>query len=194
MLFRSLSTDLKNHSGEVKLLGKKIELLEKKLKEAREESKEDFLTKLYNKRALDKLMDTKEAEFKRYEHNYSIVFFDLDFFKAINDTYGHDAGDAVLVAFAKILKNEARNVDIVGRFGGEEFLAILGETNAEGGAIFADKVRSKVEKARFMYKEKQIKVTVSCGVSERKTSISLQNVIKAADDYQIGRASCRERV
>ncbi|MCF6340089.1 MAG: GGDEF domain-containing protein [Sulfurimonas sp.] len=180
---KALSNNLKDHSGEVKLLGKKIELLEKKLKAAREESKEDFLTKLYNKRALDELMDTKEAEFKRYDHNYSIVFFDLDFFKSINDTYGHDAGDAVLVAFAKILKKESRNVDIVGRFGGEEFIAILGETNADGGAIFANKVRNKVEKARFRYKEKYIKITVSCGVCERKTSLSLQNVIKTADDY-----------
>ena len=180
---QALSKDLKNHSGEVKLLSKKIEKLEKELQTAKEESKEDFLTKLYNKRALDEFMNTKEAEFERYGHNFSIVFFDLDYFKAVNDNYGHDAGDAVLSAFAKILKNEARNVDIVGRFGGEEFMAILGETNAKGAAVFADKVRKKVKKARFMYKSNRIEVTVSCGVSERKTHTSLQNVLKSADEY-----------
>ena len=180
---QSLSKDLKTHSNEVMVLGRKIKKLEKELEEAKEESKEDFLTKLYNKRALDEFMHVKEAEFERYEHNFSIVFFDLDYFKAVNDNYGHDAGDAILSAFAKILKGEARDVDIVGRFGGEEFIAILGETDAEGGAVFAEKVRVKVEQAKFMYKGNRIEVTVSGGVCERKTHTSLQNVIKSADDY-----------
>jgi diguanylate cyclase (GGDEF)-like protein len=109
--------------------------------------------------------------------------FDIDFFKKVNDTYGHDAGDAVLAAFAKILKKEARSVDIVGRFGGEEFMAILSETDTKGGATFADKVRKKVEKSRFMYKGDRIKVTVSAGVSERKKHASLKSVINSADEY-----------
>lgn len=180
---KSLSRDLKSHNGEMKALGIKIQQLEKELEAAREESKEDFLTKLFNKRALDEFMNNKEAEFERYGHNFSIVLFDLDHFKSVNDNYGHDAGDAVLNAFAKILKSEARNVDIVGRFGGEEFMAILGETDSEGGAIFAEKVRKKVNNAKFIYKENRIELTVSCGVSERKKHTSLQNVIKSADEY-----------
>jgi len=127
-------------------------------------------------------MNIKEAEFTRYGKNYSVVFFDLDFFKSVNDTYGHDAGDAVLFAFAKILKKEARNVDVVGRYGGEEFIAILGETDVEGGVVFANKVRNKVKNARLMYKENRIELTVSCGVSERKTHFSLQNTVKSADE------------
>ncbi len=126
-------------------------------------------------------MNVKESEFERYGHNYSIIMFDLDHFKAVNDNYGHDAGDAVLAAFAKILKNEARNVDVVGRFGGEEFMAILSETDAKGGVKFAQKVRKHVEKARFMYKGERIEVSVSCGVSERVTHLSLQNVIESSD-------------
>jgi len=180
---QALSKDLKSHSGEVKLLSRKIEKLEKELEKTKEESKEDFLTKLYNKRALDEYMSIKEAEFERYNRNYSIVMFDIDFFKKVNDNYGHDAGDAVLAAFAKVLKSEARNVDVVGRFGGEEFMALLSEADAKGGAIFAEKVRKKVEKARFMYKGERIKVTVSCGVSEREKHTSLQNVINSADEY-----------
>jgi diguanylate cyclase (GGDEF)-like protein len=179
---KALSSDLRTHNGEIKGLSKKIEKLEKELEKAREDSKEDFLTKLYNKRALDELMNIKEAEFERYEHNFSIVLFDLDHFKGVNDTYGHDAGDAVLTAFAKILKNEARTVDIVGRFGGEEFIVILGETDVKGGVVFAEKVRKKVKKTRFMYKESRIEITVSCGVSERRTHTSLQSVIKSADE------------
>ncbi|OHE07525.1 MAG: diguanylate cyclase [Sulfurimonas sp. RIFCSPLOWO2_12_FULL_34_6] len=179
---QALTKDLKKHSSEVKILSKKIESLEEELERAKEQSKEDFLTKIYNKRALDEFMNVKEAEFERYERNFSIVFFDLDYFKSINDTYGHDAGDAVLFAFAKILKNEARSVDIVGRFGGEEFMAILGETDTNGGVAFAQKVRQKLKKARLMYKEERIELTVSCGVSDRKSNFSLQGLIKSADE------------
>ncbi|WP_321779017.1 diguanylate cyclase [Sulfurimonas sp.] len=178
---QTLSKDLKNHSTEVNALSVKVKKLEQELESAKQASKEDFLTKLYNKRALDEFMNVKEAEFTRYAHNFSVVMFDLDKFKDVNDNYGHEAGDAVLSAFAKILKKEARSVDIVGRFGGEEFMALLSETGTNGGVIFAEKVRKHVEKARFMYKGTRIRVTVSCGVSERKRTASLQNVITAAD-------------
>jgi len=179
---QALSKDLQDHSSEVNILGKKIEKLERELEKSKEESKEDFLTKLYNKRALDEYLNTKEAEFERYSRNFSIVMFDLDFFKKVNDDYGHDAGDAVLSAFGKILKHEARTVDIVGRFGGEEFMALLSETDSEGGVRFSEKVRVKVEKSRFMYKGKRISVTVSCGVSERKNNSSLSSTVKKSDE------------
>lgn len=178
-----LSNNLKSHNSEVQLLSKKIRQLESDLEAAKQESKEDFLTKLYNKRALDDFMSVKEAEFERYGHNFSIIMFDIDHFKAVNDTYGHDAGDAVLFAFAKILKNEARAVDVVGRFGGEEFMALLSETDTAGGAIFAEKVRKHVELAKFMYKNERIAVTVSSGVSERKVHASLSATVKSADEY-----------
>ena len=178
-----LSNDLKNHSGEVKILSSKIHKLEEELAQAKQDSKEDFLTKLYNKRALDEFMEIKEAEFERYGRNYSVIMFDLDHFKNVNDDYGHDAGDAVLSAFARIIKKEARSVDVIGRFGGEEFMALLSETDTRGGVIFAQKVRKHVEKARFMYKGQRIAVTVSSGVSERKKHISLKSVINSADEY-----------
>ena len=178
-----LTRDLKEHSSEVNLLGKKVRKLEKELEKAKQESKEDFLTKLYNKRALDEVLEMKEAEFKRYGHNYTIVMFDLDHFKNVNDTYGHEAGDAVLAAFGKILKAKCRSVDVVGRFGGEEFLAILSETDTKGGVIFAEKVRKHVQKARFMYKGTRIEVTVSSGVSERARHVSAQAVVNSADEY-----------
>ena len=178
---KSLSNDLKDHSDEVKVLSRKIVKLEDELKEAKEESKEDFLTKLYNKRALDEFLSVKEAEYERYKRNYTIVMFDIDHFKLVNDNYGHDAGDAVLFAFSKIIKREARSVDIVGRFGGEEFMVILSETDTKGGVVFAEKLRKQVQKSKFMYMGKRIDVTVSGGVSERKVSVSLNNVIKSAD-------------
>ncbi len=178
-----LSKDLKDHNSEIKILGEKISKLELELQEAKNASKEDFLTKLFNKRALDEFLKVKEAEYERYGHNFSIIMFDLDHFKVVNDEYGHEAGDAVLGAFAKILKKEARSVDIVGRYGGEEFIALLSETDAAGGVAFAQKVREHVQRARFMYRGKRIEITVSAGVSERAKHTSLQNLINSADEY-----------
>jgi diguanylate cyclase (GGDEF)-like protein len=190
-----LSRDLKGHSKEVEALSQKVKKLEHELEEARKESKEDFLTKLYNRRALDEFLELKEAEYKRYNRNYAIVMFDLDNFKKVNDTFGHDAGDAVLSAFAKILKKEARSVDIVGRYGGEEFLALLSDTDTQGGAIFAEKVRRHVERAKMIYKKKQIPVTVSAGVSERAKHLSLQATINSADEYlYLAKRNGRNRV
>jgi len=178
-----LSKDLSTHSSEVRILSQRVHELERELEEVKQESKEDFLTKLYNKRALDEFMEIKEAEYERYGRNFSVVMLDLDHFKLVNDNYGHEAGDAVLSAFAKILKKEARSVDIVGRFGGEEFMALLSETDTKGGAVFAEKVRKYVQKARFMYKGERIEVTVSSGVSERAKHVSLKATINSADEY-----------
>jgi diguanylate cyclase (GGDEF)-like protein len=190
-----LSKDLKNHNEDVEALSKKVKMLEQELEEAKKESKEDFLTKLYNKRALDEFLELKEAEYQRYNRNYAIVMFDLDHFKDVNDTFGHEAGDAVLAAFAKILKKEARSVDIVGRFGGEEFLALLSDTDTHGGVTFATKVLKHVEKARFMYKKQRISITSSAGVSERAKHISLQATINSADEYlYIAKKNGRNRV
>jgi len=190
-----LSRDLKEHSTEVTALSKKINKLEQELAEAQEKSKLDFLTKLYNRRALDEFLAIKDAEFERYGHNYSVVMFDLDKFKSVNDTYGHTAGDGVLSAFAKILKKDCRSVDIVGRYGGEEFLAILSETDSKGGVVFAEKVRKHVKKARFMYKGEKIDVTVSSGVAERKRNISMSATINAADELlYVAKNSGRDRV
>ncbi|MDQ7042355.1 MAG: GGDEF domain-containing protein, partial [Sulfurimonas sp.] len=161
----------------------------------KKESKEDFLTKLYNRRAIDDYLEVKEAEFKRYERNFSVIMFDLDKFKNVNDTFGHDAGDAVLVAFAKILKKECRSVDIVGRFGGEEFMAILSDTDTKGGVVFTNKVRKHVEKARFMYQGNRINVTVSSGVAERKKHTSLSATVNSADEYlYVAKTNGRNRV
>ena len=192
---KALSSDLKGHSKEVSSLSKRVKKLEKDLEAAKRESKEDFLTKLNNRRALDNFMEVKEAEFKRYKHNYSLIMFDLDKFKDVNDTYGHDAGDAILVAFSKILKKECRTVDVLGRFGGEEFVALLSETDTKGGVAFAEKVREKVEKSRFMYKGNRIKITVSSGVSEREKHVSLAATLKGADEYlYVAKESGRNRV
>ena len=191
----ALSLDLKAHDNEVKLLGKKIELLEKELEDAKKNSRQDFLTKLFNRRALDDFLKMKENEFSRYGRDYSIVMFDIDHFKKVNDTFGHEAGDAVLVAFAEILKKECRTVDVVGIYGGEEFLAILSETDFDGGIVFAQKVRIHVEEAKFMYQNQRIHVTLSAGISMRSKLPSQKATISSADEkLYLAKQNGRNRV
>ncbi len=178
-----LSKDLKVHNEKVTTMGKKISELEAELAQATQASREDFLTKLFNKRAIEEYLNLKEAEFERHGHSFCVAMLDLDHFKSVNDTYGHEAGDAVLIAFAKILKLEARTSDIVGRFGGEEFLAILGDTDLDGGKVFCEKVRAHVEQAHFMYQGQRIEVSVSIGIAQRSDYSSLKALVNGADEY-----------
>lgn len=177
-----LSIDLRSHNAKVNEMGQKIAVLESQLATATQASREDFLTKLLNKRALQEVIEVKEAEYERYGRNFCIAMLDLDFFKSVNDTYGHEAGDAVLKAFSQILKDEARINDTVGRFGGEEFLAILGDTDLSGAQTFAQKVRGHVEEAHFMYQGQRITVTVSIGIAQRKDYPSLDTLKVGADE------------
>jgi len=177
-----LSKDLKVHNEKVTQMGKKIATLEADLAQATQASREDFLTKLFNKRAIEEHLNLKEAEYERHGHSFCIAMLDLDHFKSVNDTYGHDAGDAVLIAFSKILKLEARNSDVVGRYGGEEFLAILGDTDLNGGKVFCEKVRAHVEQAHFMYQGQRIAVSVSIGVAQRSDYPSLKALVSGADE------------
>jgi diguanylate cyclase (GGDEF)-like protein len=176
-----LGSELKEHNTVIIEMEKKIKDLEKELETAKQASREDALTKLYNKRGLDEFMQIREGEFKRYKKSYSVVFFDIDYFKKVNDTYGHEGGDIVLKGFAQMFKQLARNVDIVGRYGGEEFLAILGETDREGAYTFAEKVRKKLEISSFVYGDEKIHVTVSGGMAFREEYPSINEMMKAAD-------------
>ncbi|HEX5623548.1 MAG TPA: GGDEF domain-containing protein [Sulfuricurvum sp.] len=177
-----LNHDLRTHNDKVTHMGQKIVALEAELAEATQASREDFLTKLFNKRALEEALAVKEAEYERFGRNFCLAMMDLDLFKSINDTYGHEAGDAVLKAFAKIIKDEARVNDTVGRYGGEEFLAILGDTELSGAKTFGEKVRAHTQEAHFMYQGQRIIVTVSIGIAQRKNYPSLGALKVGADE------------
>ena len=159
----------------------KIKKLEKALQIAKKESKLDFLTGLVSKRGLDEEMHRADKRFRRYQIEYSVAFFDIDHFKSINDTYGHEAGDLVLKQLGKLLLNLKRDVDIIGRYGGEEFLALLPNTPLEGAQIFAEKVRTQVENFVFKYKGEKVPVTISAGVSNAQSFDTQKEVIEEAD-------------
>jgi diguanylate cyclase (GGDEF)-like protein len=145
-------------------------------------AKTDPLTDLPNRRAMNEKLDYEVLRLKRNKKPFVIVMADIDEFKKINDTYGHDVGDDVLVRVAKVFKDMSRRTDIICRWGGEEFLALLPETDLKGGIFFAEKLRSKIEKTCFNNGQNEISVTMSFGVGVYSDATRhIDSCIKQAD-------------
>lgn len=125
----------------------------------------DSLTGVYNHRYFEMKLEKEWARMRRLGHPLTCVMIDIDNFKSINDTYGHAGGDAVLAQLARILMREFREIDIVSRYGGEEFTIILIEkpSHIHGLAVVMERIRKKIATSRFEYAGKRIPVTVSLG-------------------------------
>jgi diguanylate cyclase (GGDEF)-like protein len=178
---KSMTKKLEQDQVQIAQLQKKIKKLEEQVKKSRQESEIDFLTGVYTRRAFDREIKRVEDGFKRYGEDFSICFIDLDYFKQINDTYGHDAGDMVLAKVGEILKESSRDFDIVARYGGEEFIAILPHIGLIDGVKYAKKLQKVIKTKKFMYKDQQMNITASFGVSQRKQHMKLEDTIKKAD-------------
>jgi diguanylate cyclase (GGDEF)-like protein len=155
----------------------------------------DQLTKVNNRAAFN---DTLFREIKRAERNakpLSVIFIDIDHFKLLNDNYGHDCGDMVLSSVAGWLKDSVRGSDSVFRFGGEEFVIILSETNVEAARIIAERIRADIESHTLAYGMELVNVTASLGVSCLANEEKDDALLKRADAamYQAKQAG-RNRV
>jgi diguanylate cyclase (GGDEF)-like protein len=117
---------------------------------------------------------------KRYGKKFSVIMFDVDFFKKINDTFGHEKGDEVLFEIAEIVKKELRNVDLIFRYGGEEFIIILPETDLKKAVEIAERIKKRIENHKFLINRK---ITVSMGVTEYKKGENKKDLIKRVDNY-----------
>ncbi len=124
----------------------------------------DALTGLYNRRHIYDRLRQESDKYERYSSRFSLLMFDIDFFKRINDTYGHQFGDIILKKVADAIQLSVRNVDIVGRYGGEEFIVILPEIQFKGALTVAERIRENVE--NITTEVTDFKVTVSGGVAE----------------------------
>ena len=145
-------------------------------KELEKLSQTDKLTSLYNRAKLDSILENEMKIIKRYKDYASLAIIDIDHFKNINDTYGHNVGDIILKELANILKENIRETDFVGRWGGEEFLVILPRTNERNAVITAENLRKTIENHKF---HNNIKVTASFGVCECKTNNPIKCLIHA---------------
>ena len=126
----------------------------------------DGLTGISNRPNMDKALSSEFERSVRYDAPLSVVLLDVDHFKSVNDNYGHQKGDEILVAIASLLKKACRANDIAARYGGEEFLMILPQSSAQGAFKIAERVREEMMKMSFIGKESNFSVTTSCGVAE----------------------------
>jgi diguanylate cyclase (GGDEF)-like protein len=146
-------------------LARAINTISMKLSETTDAAQTDKLTGVANRRALLVDLFNEVERANRYERPLSVAFVDIDHFKAVNDSYGHAVGDEVLRGVAQAIQSNLRATDMVGRYGGEEFMLILTETNVEEGAVLTEKLRSIVARERFAAEGQQLSVTISIGIA-----------------------------
>lgn len=151
--------------------------------EAIEAANKDPLTQIYNKRALMTQISNLSSAVKQNGCSYTLVFFDIDNFKALNDRHGHPAGDAVLYELANLIsRGQLREGDFFGRFGGEEFVIILNRCELDDGMKVAERIRKRIESHHFVYDGIRLPVTISMGIGEyNKESGSPEDFFKKVD-------------
>jgi len=141
----------------------------------------DHLTGLPNRRYIDTYLDLKMKEYKTFDLPFGIAFIDIDHFKVVNDTYGHDVGDEVLKMLARTYVNSTRGNDLIGRWGGEEFLAVFTNCQENVLASLINKIRMLVEHSTIKINDTELNVTISIGATMIKPDDTLESIIKRAD-------------
>lgn len=141
----------------------------------------DALTNLYNRRYFETTFAREFARAKRYNSQLSLVVVDIDWFKKINDTYGHSCGDYVLRELSWLMAENFRQTDIIFRYGGEEFVILLTETDGNSAIIPVERLRRAVEDNKFKFKGVELNVTISAGISSNKDVNEVSQMFDNAD-------------
>ncbi|HEB77476.1 MAG TPA: GGDEF domain-containing protein [Methylothermaceae bacterium] len=155
--------------------------LRQRLRLAHQQALHDPLTSLPNRQAVDERIAQEFARWRRFGEPFSMLLWDIDHFKQINDRFGHRAGDKALRIVAQILRDGIRKVDFVGRYGGEEFLMLLPETDSQGALKLAEKLRKAVETCGFNSRGKPVPITISCGISCVQEGDTPQSLFERVD-------------
>lgn len=165
----------------IDVLLSKIELLERQKKALEQLVVTDPLTNIYNRRGIIDLIEDALKRGNRYEEDMSLVFIDLDYFKKINDTYGHPVGDQILIALVDIMKQSVRSIDQIGRLSGDEFIILLPQTNVRGARKVAETLRKKMESKFFSVKGKIKNFTISAGITGFVKDFTVSDYLRILD-------------
>jgi len=182
VLVRDLKRQNECFLKKVEAQQKVISKLRSKLETVEAEANLDPLTDLFNRRSLERALEEFFTLCKQSKMSFSLVLIDLDDFKYVNDNYGHHVGDLVLAKVSKVLRTSMRAKDIVGRWGGDEFMAILPNTDLENAKKVVERIKSQLGKMEILAEGKRFKVSISAGVVQFGENFqSLLDMIKEAD-------------
>jgi len=176
------ASEIKELSAQLDTFQSEVSTLHRKLEQAREAAIQDALTGLPNRMAYDERIQEEIERARRYQRPLSLAIIDVDFFKKINDKFGHPAGDKVLKILAEVFKKRTRDSDFVARMGGEEFMLVLTETSADDALIVTDKLRGVIQQANFHFRDTAVPVTVSCGITDYSEGDSVEELYSRADE------------
>lgn len=176
-----IGEQLQQLAAQIKAIEQESKVTREALEEQRHKATHDALTGLPNREAYAERAHHEIQRLQRYGHPLTLAVCDIDRFKSINDNYGHQAGDKVLKLMAKVISTRLRNVDFVARFGGEEFVILMPETNAEQAFKVLDKVRATVGKTAFRFKDAPVSITISLGIAEVAADDTVEHVFARAD-------------
>jgi diguanylate cyclase len=182
MLIRDLKRQNEGFLEKVEAQHKVISELKSKLETVEAEANLDQLTSLFNRRSLERALEEFFTLCKQSKMSFSLVLIDLDDFKYVNDNYGHHVGDLVLAKVAKVLRTNMRAKDIVGRWGGDEFVAIMPNTDLENAKKIVERIKSQLEKMEILAEGRRFKISISAGVVQCGENFqSWLDMIKEAD-------------
>ena len=193
--FLSLKFPITNQQGELFATGlvaadiSKLKALQRQLQALADH---DPLTQCFNRRRILEIAELHLKKARRYQQDFSILLFDIDHFKQVNDQYGHAAGDEVLQGFANKIQSELRKPDDLGRLGGEEFIALLPDTNAHSAAALAERIRCKIADWKCPALNGQM-LTTSIGIAEFSLQLQRMDELTAAADHALYQAKAQGR-
>jgi diguanylate cyclase len=199
LYLQELSSQLHNHKEtedsrqietqkQLNLMSEKLQDMEveadslrNNLKAAHDKALRDPLTGLPNRLAYDERIALEHSRWLRYKSPLTLIIWDIDHFKLINDNFGHKAGDKTLTLVAQLILNNCRETDFISRFGGEEFVMLLPNTDSEQSLKVAETIRSIIANSGFNHNGKSITLTISCGISEFSENDEFGTVFERAD-------------
>ena len=173
---------VKQLASELLKVRREADELRVQLEKRRLEATHDPLTRIPNRLAYQEWIDQEHYRFTKYDTPFVLMVWDVDFFKKINDNYGHLAGDKVLRIVAQMLAEQVREADFVARFGGEEFVVVMPGTTQQPAMQVAEKIRKALSECAFHFREEPVSITASCGVAEIRAGESTDELFQRADE------------
>ena len=178
---REYETELKSLHRKVASLEQQAEQAQAEIQAQQKRSERDVLTDLPNREAYERRLGIELERSQRYDRRFCLVVADVDFFKSINDRYGHLAGDKVLKVLAKTIRQRLRRADFIARYGGEEFVILLPETDAAQALSVMDNICSQIRNCPFHFKSEPLKITVSFGIAQVGADDDAESIFSRAD-------------